>query len=85
MTTALNLAKEAAGIAADQAVELVIYPKPRGLLSLLLERLGLQANLGASLPVHVPDAWRDVFHRLTPFIASGPGPRLVMPVVLRIR
>jgi protease-4 len=85
MTTALNLAKEAAGIAADQVVELVTYPEPRGLLSLLLERLGLRTDLSAGLPAHVPDPWRDVWNRLAPLIASGPGPRLAMPVVLRIR
>jgi protease-4 len=81
MATALRLAKEAVGIAAEQAVELVFYPKPKGLLALLLQRLGLQTNLTAQLP----EPLREVVHRFASLAASGPGPLLAMPGVLQIR
>jgi len=55
------------------------------ILSLLLERFGLRNDLSAGVLTHLPAPWRDTLYHLASFTTSEPGPRLAMPVVLRIR
>ncbi len=81
MATALQLAKKEAGMAADEAVELVFYPKPKGILSALLEHLSRTVNT----PVVLPKPLQEVMARLSLFATAEPGPLLAMPVLLQIR
>ena len=79
--TALKLAKEEAGIAASESVSLVYYPKPKGLLSTVLERFG-QAS---TTPSTLPQPLRDLMADIASFTESNRGPVLTMPIRLRIR
>jgi protease-4 len=81
LDTALRLAKEAAGIAADTSVQLVFYPKAKRLLETLLERLRGEMRTAVSLP--------QPLQTLTSFLASfavqGSGPLFALPLLPYIR
>lgn len=81
MDTAIQLAKEAVGIAAEESVTLVYYPKPQGLLTALLKRFSRHA---AVLP-HLPQPLRDMVAHLIPFMDAPRGPLLMLPALPRIR
>ena len=81
MNTALQLAKEAAGITADEAVELIYFPKPQGLWTTLLQQL----SRTSTMPRHLPKPLQDVVDQMTPLIGQPRGPLLTMPVRLKIR
>ncbi len=83
MATALRIAKEEAGIAAELNAQLVYYPKSPGILGTLLERLS--GHLRAT--VTLPQPLRDFVRHLpaSPFIDQRPGPLFAMPILLHIR
>ena len=81
MDTALQLAKEAAGIAAGESVTLVYYPKPKGLLTALFERFSQQS----AVPLRLPQPLRNMVAHLIPFVDAPRGPLLLMPALLHIR
>jgi protease-4 len=81
MDTALQLAKEAAGIAAEASVTWVYYPKPQGLLTALWERVTRQS----AVPLRLPQPLRDVVAHLLPFMDAPRGPLLLMPARLHIQ
>lgn len=75
----INAAKLAAGIAADEKVELVFYPRHRNVLARLGELLG--TRLGAAAP-----AWWQQLERLTAAWSFPAGSILtLMPEDVRIR
>jgi protease-4 len=81
MDTAIQLAKEAVGIAAEASVTLVYYPKPQGLLTTLLERFVLQS----AVPLHLPQPLQDMVTHLIPFMDTPRGPLLMLPALPRFR
>ena len=81
MDTAIQLAKEAAGIAAEDSVTLVYYPKPKGLIATLLERFSRQSTV----PLRLPQPLRDMVAHLIPLMDTPRGPLLLMPALLHIR
>lgn len=79
LTTALRVAKEHIELSANAAVELIFFPKPKGLVTTLLERLGMRTR--ASLPPPL----RQVAHQLLLLAREGSGkPLFTMPYVLQI-
>lgn len=78
---ALRLAKEAAGIPAEAEVELVFYPKPKGLLEAILEQLRGQIEAAVILPQPL----KEVLRSLSPFLAQARGPLLTMSMFLEIQ
>jgi protease IV len=81
MDTAIQLAKEAVGIAAEESVTLVYYPKPQGLLTVLLERF-IQPS---AVPLPLPQPLQDVVAHLIPFMDAPRGPLLMLPALPRFR
>jgi protease-4 len=81
METALQLAKEAAGIAAEESVTLVYYPKPQGLLTALWERFSRQS----AVPLRLPPPLQDIVAHLIPWVDAPRGPLMMMPALLHIR
>jgi protease-4 len=79
LTTALRVAKEQIKLSANTAVELIFFPKPRGLVMTLLERLGMQAQ------VPLPEPLRRVADQLLLLAREGSGkPLFTMPYLLQI-
>jgi len=79
LTTALRVAKEQIKLSANTAVELIFFPKPRGLVMTLLERLGMQTQ------APLPDPLRQVADQLLLLAREGSGkPLFTMPYLLRI-
>jgi protease-4 len=81
LETALRIAREEAGIPAEQGLQLIFYPKPKRLFETLFDRLTGQVAITMPLPPPV----RQLVRLLTPFSSPDEGPRLVMPVFLRIK
>jgi protease-4 len=80
MTTALRLAKEAAGIPADTGVQLIFYPKAKRLLETLMEQLRAQVIT----PALFPQPFQVFLPALAPFAIQAPGPLAAMPLLMRI-
>ncbi len=79
LTTALRVAKEQIKLSANAAVELIFFPKPRGLAETLLERLGLQVQ------TPLPEPLRRVADQLLLMAREGSGkPLFTMPFLLQI-
>ena len=83
MATALHIAKEEAGIAAELNAQLVYYPKSPGILGTLIERLSERVRATVTLPQPLRDFVRHL--PASPFIDQRPGPLFAMPVLLHIR
>jgi protease-4 len=81
LDTALRLAKREAGIPAESSPRLVFYPKAKGLLEALLERLGGQVRM----PLALPRSVRQFAETLAPYTRAGNGPLFAMPVRVEIR
>jgi len=81
MDTAIQLAKEAVGIAPGESVTLVYYPKPQGLLTTLLERFILRS----AVPLPLPQPLQDMVAHLIPFMDAPRGPLLMLPALPRFR
>ncbi len=79
LTTALRVAKEHIDLSANTAVELIFFPKPKGIVATLLERLGMQAQMP------LPEPLRRVADQLLLLAREGGGkPLFTMPYLLRI-
>ncbi len=78
LTTALRVAKEQIDLSANTAVELVFFPKPKGIVTTLLERLGARAQ------VSLPEPLGQVADQLLLLAREGGKPLFTMPYLLRI-
>lgn len=81
LDTALQLAKEAAGIPAPTNVRLVFYPKAKGLLESLLQRVQGETRVNLKLPAEL----ERLVPSLLASIVNGPAPALVMSVAVHVR
>ncbi|ETX02252.1 MAG: hypothetical protein ETSY1_04260 [Candidatus Entotheonella factor] len=79
LTTALRVAKERIDLSANTAVELIFFPKPKGIIPTLLERFGVRAQ------APLPEPLRRVADQLLLLAREGGGkPLFTMPYLLRI-
>ncbi len=81
MNTALRLAKQAAGIPATTGVRLVFYPKVKGWLDIVMQRLRGRVIQALSFPEPI----QELTSVLTPLAQLGNGPVYAMPMIIRIR
>jgi protease-4 len=79
--TALRLAKQAIGLAAESGVQLVFYPKSKPFLELLIERFSGQVVEGFAWPEPVA----ELQSLLRPLTRLGRGPLYAMPAIIRLR
>lgn len=79
--TALRLAKQAIGLAADSGVQLVFYPKSKSFFELLIERFSGRVAQVLALPESVAEL-QSLFKPLT---RLGRGPLYVMPAIIQFR
>ena len=88
METALALAKELAGLPADRAVEIVVYPKQLGIIELMQKLLGAQAAAtGPGAAAAIEGLLPAPLGRFTPFLPlfRQPRPLALMPYVFELR
>lgn len=79
LTTALRVAKEQIALSANAAVELIFFPKPKGVVATLLERLGMQ------MKAPLPQPLERIASRLLLMAREGSGkPLFIMPYILTI-
>lgn len=78
LTTALRLAKEDIELSANSVVELIFFPKPKGIVTTLLERLGVRARMP------LPEPLARLAEQLLLLAREGGKPLFTMPYVLRI-
>jgi protease-4 len=79
LTTALRIAKEQIGLSASAVVELLIFPKHKGLVMTLLERLGARSQ------VPLPEPLGRIADQLLLLAREGNGkPLFTMPYGLQI-
>ncbi len=79
LTTALRVAKEQIALSANAAVELIFFPKPKGVVATLLERLGIQ------MQTPLPEPLERIANRLLLMARAGSGkPLFIMPYLLTI-
>ena len=81
MATALQLAKEAAGLPLATDPEIIYYPQPQGVFAILLERL--RGQLMTTPPL--PQPLQETIVWLKRFATRERGPVLTMPVLLQVR
>lgn len=81
LETAVQVAKEMAGIPRESSVQLVFYPETKGVVEMLLERL--QSRIGTSL--RLPAAVRTWFRGLAPLGTLEHGPLVLMPVLTQVQ
>ncbi len=79
LTTALRVAKERIALSANAAVELIFFPKPKGVVTTLLGRLGMQ------MKTPLPEPLKRISDRLLLMARAGSGkPLFIMPYLLSI-
>jgi len=79
LTTALRAAKERIALSANTAVELIFFPKSKGIVTMLLERLGMRAH------APLPEPLRRIADQLLFLAREGSGkPLFTMPYLLQI-
>lgn len=79
LTAALQAAKEHIALSANTAVELVFFPKSKGIVTLLLERLGMRAQ------APLPEPLKRIADQLLLLAREGSGkPLFTMPYLLQI-
>ncbi len=78
LTTALQIAKEHIELSTNAMVELIFFPKPKGLLTTLIERFGIQTQ------TPLPKPLKQVAEQLLFLTREGGKPLFTMPYLLRI-
>ncbi len=79
LTTALRIAKEQIKLSANAAVELIFFPKSKGVITTLLERLGMQMQTPLPAPL------QRLANRFFLMAREGSGkPLFIMPYILTI-
>jgi protease-4 len=81
LDTAVRLAKEKAGIAAETNVQLVFYPKAKRLLEVLIERFRGQIRVPFKLPMPL----QPILPYLAAFDLAGGKPLLLMPLRMQVQ
>jgi protease-4 len=80
ISTALRLLKREAGIPEDEDVELVVYPRPKGLLEQLLQGGGQKSeNLAAAATLRALETVRPLARELDAAFLRGEPGVLAMP------
>ena len=79
LTTALQVAKARIGLSANAMAELLVFPKPKGIVMTLLERLGTRSQMS------LPEPLRQIADQLLLLAREGNGkPLFTMPYLLQI-
>jgi protease-4 len=81
LETAMQMAKEEAGMPADSHPQLVVFPKAPGLLTALFKRISGHVWSGVELSPPL----REGVALLAPFLQQQPGPLVTLPLHLSIR
>jgi protease-4 len=79
LTTAIAVAKEQIGLSANAVVQLLFFPKPKGIVTTLLERFSARSQ------APLPEPLRRIANQLLLLAREGNGkPLFTMPYVLHI-
>jgi protease-4 len=79
LTTAIAVAKEQIGLSANAVVQLLFFPKPKGIVTTLLERFSARSQ------APLPEPLRRIANQLLLLAREGNGkPLFTMPYVLQI-